>query len=67
MHFRHSYLYTNITVVLSTSNPEPATTESTPTWPVETNLFFTPGVTKLMLTIQRSLICTVIQDTIEVL
>ena len=51
----------------STANPEPATTESTPTWPVETNLFFAPGVTKLMLTIQRPLIRTVIQDTIEVL
>ncbi len=36
-----------------------------PSWPVETELVFTTGTNKLMLTIQRPLVCAVIQDAIK--
>ena len=39
----------------------------TSAWPDETDLCFPPGGTKVMLTIQRPLVRTIIQDLIEIL
>ncbi len=36
-----------------------------PTWPVETNIFFPPGVDRVMLTVQPPLIRAIMQDAIE--
>ncbi|KAI9438454.1 hypothetical protein BJY52DRAFT_1195946 [Lactarius psammicola] len=41
------------------------TTESPSAWPLDTELSFAPGTTKFMLTIQRPVVCIVIQDAIE--
>ncbi|KAI9449054.1 hypothetical protein BJY52DRAFT_1192902 [Lactarius psammicola] len=41
--------------------------ESTSAWPVDTELQFAPGATRVMLTIQRPLMRSVIQDAIEIL
>ena len=41
------------------------TVNQLPSWPVETELVFTMGTNILMLTIQRPLVRTVIQDAIE--
>jgi hypothetical protein len=45
--------------------PEQTTTESPAGWPANTNLNFAPGVTRVMMTLQRPLIRTIIQDAIE--
>ncbi|KAI9439470.1 hypothetical protein BJY52DRAFT_1195598 [Lactarius psammicola] len=42
-----------------------ATTESSLTWPADTDLIFAPGGTQVMLTLQRLLIRTVVQDAIK--
>ena len=48
-------------------HPEPVATVTTMTWPEETELCYAPGGTRVMLTIQRRLLRTVIQDSIEIL
>jgi hypothetical protein len=44
---------------------EQATPELPLTWPASTSLFFPPGSTRVMMTLQRPLIRTIIQDGIE--
>lgn len=36
-----------------------------PVWPIETNLIFFPGTTKVLLMLQKPLMCLVIQDSFE--
>ena len=48
-------------------HPEPVATVTTTTWPEETELCFAPGRTRVMLTIQRQLLHTIIQDLIKIL
>lgn len=51
----------------TTESPSPAwpTESPLPAWPADTDLCFAPGGTRVMLTLQRPLIRTVIQDAIE--
>jgi hypothetical protein len=44
---------------------EQATTESPSAWPADTEIVFAPGGTRVMLTLQRPLIRTIVQDAIE--
>ena len=46
-------------------HPVVAHNHDLPTWPTETNLIYSPGSNKVMLTAQRTLIYIVIQDAIE--
>ncbi|KAI9449449.1 hypothetical protein BJY52DRAFT_1192572 [Lactarius psammicola] len=58
----------NTLVVVSPSlhqDQQMTTPESSSAWPADTNLLFTPGGTRVMLTLQRPLLRAVIQDGIE--
>ncbi|KAF8261810.1 hypothetical protein EI94DRAFT_1705253 [Lactarius quietus] len=55
------------TVSPSQSANMPAANQLTSTWPVEMNLFFSPGGTKVMLTIQPPYVASVTQEAIKLL